>query len=401
MPGEARRTGRKDGANPSFADRLTKRHSPSCSEARISPQGEQLASAVKPQQNKSDNSGKRGKAADRHPRGKTMGRYPFVCAYRRYLRNARARLGESTIKERDCKLHFIASIVQKLNESGKISSPNPTLFTEDDIIEIFLAFKNRKIKGKPPKCSTLRKQMQLLKDVCLDCKNRRVEDMLKDGRIRTGTDNQEPFSLYREDLIVVLQACRKVGGWKGEVCRFAVSMLTFLRLRPGELEQASLRDLDTRKWTFLVSNPKGKGIYGEVKRLPIPDVLKPFVLDYLKVRNEMLKSKGLANAEPLIPAISRHGVNNYTQQAFGRLKKEVMAQAGVNFKWKDFRPTGGQLALDGGVPIEQVSQSMRHASTKTTERYYCRTRADPAFANVNETYNRMFLDEPAINSKRV
>ena len=89
-----------------------------------------------------------------------MGRYPFVCAYRRYLKNARARLGESTIKERDCKLHFIASIVQKLNESGKISSPNPTLFTEDDIIEIFLAFKNRKIKGRPPKCSTLRKQMQ-------------------------------------------------------------------------------------------------------------------------------------------------------------------------------------------------------------------------------------------------
>ena len=223
--------------------------------------------------------------------------------------------------------------------------------------------------------------------------------MLKDGRIRTGTDNQEPFSLYREDLILVLQACRKVGGWKGEVCRFAVSMLTFLRLRPGELVQASFRDLDTRNWTFLVSNPKGKGIYGEVKRLPVPDVLRPFVLDYLEARNQRLRSKGLTNAEPLIPAISCHGVNNYTQQAFDRLKKEVVAQTGITFKWKDFRPTGGQLALDGGVPIEQVSQSMRHASTKTTERYYCRTRADPAFAKVNETYNRMFLDEPAIKAK--
>ena len=59
------------------------------------------------------------------------------------------------------------------------------------------------------------------------------------------------------------------------------------------------------------------------------------------------------------------------------------------------------MALDGGVSIELVSQSLRHASTKTTERYYCRSRADPAFANVNEAYNRMFYDEPAMNAKSV
>jgi hypothetical protein len=44
-------------------------------------------------------------------------------------------------------------------------------------------------------------------------------------------------------------------------------MLTFLRLRPGELQKALLRDMDVRKWTFLITNPKGKGIYGEVRRL--------------------------------------------------------------------------------------------------------------------------------------
>ena len=299
-----------------------------------------------------------------------MGRYPFVCAYRRYLKHARARLGEGTIEERERKLHFMAKIVHRLNEQGKISTSNPSKFTEDDIIEIFLALKNRDVKGKPPKRSTLRKQMQLLKDVCLECKNRIVEDMLRDGRIRIGSDHQEPYSLYREDLVVVLQACKQVGGWKGEACRFATAMLTFLRLRPGELQLASLRDLDTRRWTFLVSE-------------------------------EMLSSKNIRNAEPLIPAVSCKGVNNYTQQAFGRLKKQVMQEAGIPFKWKDFRPTGGQLALDEGVPIEQVSRSMRHASTKTTERYYCRSRADPAFANVNEAYNRMFVDEPAMNAKIV
>ena len=76
-----------------------------------------------------------------------------------------------------------------------------------------------------------------------------------------------------------------------------------------------------------------------------------------------------------------------------------MEKAGIPFKWKDYWPTGGQLALDGGVPIDQVSQSMRRASTVTTERYYCRARAESAFAHVNEAYNRIFVHEPAISSE--
>ena len=97
--------------------------------------------------------------------------------------------------------------------------------------------------------------------------------MLRDGRIRVGSDHEEPFSLYPDELMTVLRACEQVGGWKGEVCRFATAMMTFLRLRPGELEQAMFKDLDTRRWTFLVGKPKGEGLYGEVKRLMVPDVL--------------------------------------------------------------------------------------------------------------------------------
>jgi integrase len=102
----------------------------------------------------------------------------------------------------------------------------------------------------------------------------------------------------------------------------------------------------------------------------------------------------------LFQAMSRKGFGIYTQQAFGRLKEDISREAGIAFKWKDCRPTGGQLALDAGVPIDQVSQSMRHASTKTTERYYCRARAVPAFARVNEAYNTLFRPEPAIRTEK-
>jgi len=334
-----------------------------------------------------------------HRRGKTMGRYPFVCAYRQYLKNARARLGEGTIEERERKLHFIASIVQDLNGKGRISTSNPHLFTGNDAIEIYLALKNRKVRGRPPKWSTIRKQTQLLKEVCLEGGNHVIEELLRTGRIRIGCDHREPFSLEQEELQAIIEACEALGGWKNEVCRFAVAMCTFLQLRPGELQKASVRDLDVRKWTFLVSNPKGKDSYGEVRRLQIPDVLKPFALEYLSTREEMLRSKGIAFAEPLIPAVSCNGAGYYTQQAFGRLKNDVVKRTGIAFKWKDFRPTGGQLALDGGVSIDQVSLSMRHTSTKTTERYYCRAKADRAFARVNETYNSMFRTEPAIKAE--
>ncbi|MGD0817080.1 MAG: hypothetical protein ABR986_01620 [Methanomassiliicoccales archaeon] len=281
------------------AESITKRHAPLFPGTRKSPKGEQLAPAG-PHRQRSKNKQKQCGQTNSHRRGTTMGRYPFVCAYRRYLKNARARLGDSTIEERERKPHFMASIVQRLNERGKISSPNPTSFTEDDIIEIFLALKNRRTNGRQPKCSTLRKQMQLLKDVCVECENRKVEDLLKDGRIRIGNDHKEPFSLDREELKTILSACKEVGGWKGEVCRFATAMLTFLRLRPGELQKALVRDMDVRKWTYLITNPKGKGIYGEVRRLPVPDVLKPFVTEYLQVREDMLKTKGIKCAEPLI-----------------------------------------------------------------------------------------------------
>ena len=135
--------------------------------------------------------------------------------------------------------------------------------------------------------------------------------------------------------------------------------------------------------------------------MPIPEVLRPYVLEYLESRHRMLRSKGIAGAEQLIPALSSKGVGIYTQQAFGRLRKAVISRAGISFKWKDFRATGGQIALDNGVPIEQVSRSMRHASVVTTERYYCRARADLAYARVNDAYNTVFEREPAITEKSV
>jgi hypothetical protein len=51
------------------------------------------------------------------------------------------------------------------------------------------------------------------------------------------------------------------------------------------------------------------------------------------------------------------------------------------------------------VPIDQVSQSMRHVSTVTTERKYCRARAESAFAHIKVAHNRIFLREQATSAE--
>jgi len=381
----------------SLSDRFTIPGAAVPPEARISPSGEQLAPGAVSVCKRGVPGGGEGsqRAGRRHRRrAKTMGRYPFVCAYRRYLRGARARLQESTLAERERKLHFQSKVILDLHGKGIIGTMNPSSFTEDDIIEIFLAFKGRGIA-----CETLRKHLTMLKFVMRECGNRRLDDMLAKGKIVVGSERKEPFSFPREELETLLRISGEIGGWDGAVCRFAIAMLTFLRLRPGELRKASVKDMDINRWTFFVANPKGKGRYGEAKHLPIPDVLMPYVLEYLERRREHLQARSIADAEPLIPAISSKGVRHYSEQGFGRVKRRLIAKSGISFKWKDFRPSGGQLALDSGVSIEQVSLSMRHASTLTTERYYCRARADLAFARVNDAYNRIFEREPAIGAK--
>ncbi len=106
-----------------------------------------------------------------------------------------------------------------------------------------------------------------------------------------------------------------------------------------------------------------------------------------RARHPAYSSRVGQGHRPLRPAIVR------------RPEGKIVKESSISFKWKDFRPTGGQLALDAGVPIDQVSQSMRQASIVTTERYYCRARAESAFAHVNEAYNRIFLHEPAIGAE--
>lgn len=55
---------------------------------------------------------------------------------------------------------------------------------------------------------------------------------------------------------------------------------------------------------------------------------------------------------------------------------------------KTFRATFAQAAKDAGAPIQAVSRALRHRTTKTTEAFYARIRADDAFREIDRAFER-------------
>lgn len=71
-----------------------------------------------------------------------------------------------------------------------------------------------------------------------------------------------------------------------------------------------------------------------------------------------------------------------------KMKADLERESGVRFLLRTFRPTFAQRAKDAGVQIEAVSRALRHSSTRTTEAYYARLRADDAFRELERAFER-------------
>lgn len=97
----------------------------------------------------------------------------------------------------------------------------------------------------------------------------------------------------------------------------------------------------------------------------------------------MLAERGLPGAKPLV--CTTKGLV-YGSKNFRFLKKKVSQRSGVTFELRALRRTYGQVLLNRGVSIETVSLTLGHASTRTTETYYCRKDADSARSEVLQAF---------------
>jgi site-specific recombinase XerD len=56
--------------------------------------------------------------------------------------------------------------------------------------------------------------------------------------------------------------------------------------------------------------------------------------------------------------------------------------SGINFRWKDYRSSFCQMAIDKGAELQAVSKVMGHSTTATTESYYGRIKDTDAIREI-------------------
>jgi site-specific recombinase XerD len=189
-------------------------------------------------------------------------------------------------------------------------------------------------------------------------------------------DSERKGALTGQELETVLKTAGELEGWPGECARFVFATYAYTGVRLSELARAQKDDLDTNKWTFRVSHPKGERTYGVRRLVPIPEALRPIVARYLKARETELAKRGLLETHPLV--FCTNASKHLTPSTVDTWKETIVRRSGVRFSPHSLRRTYGQILLDRGVDIQSVSVMLGHNSTRTTEAHYCRKNADSA-----------------------
>lgn len=174
--------------------------------------------------------------------------------------------------------------------------------------------------------------------------------------------SERKSSLTTGELETILRTADELSGWPGKCAAFCIHMFAWTGVRKNELCTAHREDLNVDTWTFKVRHPKGEGTYGRQRIVPIPDRLKPAVIRYLKVRDEMLARKGVMDVVPLVPSI-RNPEHSITRGAIDKWVWDVSERSGVQFNPHALRRTYGQILIDNGVSVETVSVMLGHSFT--------------------------------------
>ncbi|MGN0138299.1 MAG: tyrosine-type recombinase/integrase [Candidatus Methanomethylophilaceae archaeon] len=299
-------------------------------------------------------------------------RYQFAADVNAYIEHLRPHVKESTVKDKERKLRLICKIFTTLYQEGKVSSNNPRRIGQDDLI-IYIGY--RRSMGISD--STISKDLSQLNQLFIWVGNNEIETFRAFGgvyRPHAYTGRKRPMP---NDLIDrVYELARETDSW--DILRgcMAVILCCSCGLRPQEARQLYADDIVFMgdRSVVHVEHVKGEGTWGEPRNVMIMDGVEDIFRKYLGMRAEMLEKYG-RKSRAMFPPL-RGDSEFYCQQSFGRLKKVVEDILGTKFELRSGRRAYGQRLIDKGNPIEDVSVAMGHASTKTTEGFYARSRED-------------------------
>ncbi len=157
--------------------------------------------------------------------------------------------------------------------------------------------------------------------------------------------------------------------------------------RHKELKEGKIGDLFLRSGDehYHIEHPKGEDTYGEPRDPPLRRECLPFLKRYLAKLKEVMAER--PDNDHLFPALRDKGDGKLSSSSITKKVRWVAMKANVpGLDIHRCRRTWGQMLLDEGVPIETVSVLMGHASTATTEKFYCRQKEKRARAVVRSIW---------------
>ena len=312
----------------------------------------------------------------RKRKARYMGRETFLSRSRDYLADIKPFIAPSTWSEKERKLRYISRVTESHYCQGRLSSEDPSKFTERDI-GCFLEWMRRE-EFEPSYQAKLFEHISGL----LSYLGNPVLQKLRASKIARLPRRNERSIYVKNDawFSEVMLKLDGIDGWRGEVVRFALAFYFHTGSRVKELRLSALEDVDITKWTFTIAHPKGEYVWASAgERVAIFPSLRPYVLDFLDARARRCQDLGLEpeRVEPLIP----NGFGDFYSEAGWRsLKVKVFREAGIEpLGYRVLRQSFAQKLKDRAVPIEAVSKALRHSSTATTERFYARIKTEDAW----------------------
>ncbi|MBR6214403.1 MAG: site-specific integrase [Candidatus Methanomethylophilaceae archaeon] len=307
---------------------------------------------------------------------------PFGDRAAELMEAKRGCVAEKTYKTTKARLRRIERDMLRLREEGRVSTMSPAKMSADDIRELILYR-----KGKNVSASDVNHDIAVMGQLCTMCDNTCVQKCLAKYPGIKPVDKKEcrlpplPESTYK--LILSRYNAMDHGDFRAIRPYVMVMMYICTGARNKELRLAEMRDLDLEHWEIWFRHVKGEDTYGDPRPVPIPEEIRPAIQDYLKAREDFLIAHGVHPST--VPALfcsmnGDHGA--MSSNTIRKLKTYVERDIGQKFELRDCRRAFGQHYLDNDVEEEDVSNLMGHASTKTTNTYYCRRRITKSINNV-------------------
>src|SRR2546425_4779369 len=331
----------------------------------------------------------------RKGRRPAMPRDPFLTAAKSYLDEMRAYWAPLTVEQRRRDLNVVSRDLWILRRTGRLRNVRPDKINEADISALLYHWRTRLTRGRGPNAgrgildvNTQRHLFGVLRKFLEWSGNGVIARLESRGHARFPKAIEKDVEILdAQDLQQLRTAADAIDGWPGDVARFLVGFCPATGLRPKEVRLANLADVDATRGRILVRHPKGEGSWAATNKeaLILPSG-REALREFLAARRAYLTDE---TCETLIPYRRVSGeVGPWSAAMLRKVKADLELISGIRFHLKTFRATFGQNAIDAGVRIEAVSRAMRHKSTKTTEAFYARIRADRAFQEIEAAFDK-------------